>query len=282
MNYDSFPMPDHSLFFKTAAQRHEFLGIATLNKRECNFNEPFAQLCFNFRNFVIKTATIFKDSSNSDVVRIDDRGRSFIKNEDWFYTAGMLGKLTWLAKEYVRHGEFKNRMCAHWNPTINKFDIHPGSSRKLIHYLFGPEEEEFIVFNTHGKHINWKDKFTSLDDFVYKFPGYNTADTTLAFVQHHNSIIPYVHIDSTTAVKNAFIQFEYLRNFFATTNIDLLFDHEITKYIHQYYRSLPKGKTVHAEINVHDEIHKYRALLLMMIFDKFEGYGVRIWTTYES
>lgn len=69
-------------------------------------------------------------------------------------------KTVWLTDVLLGKGDFDYPICAHWNPRLDKSQIHPGSSRMVIYSLFKPDAKvNTYYFKTYGKSFTWLKDF---------------------------------------------------------------------------------------------------------------------------
>lgn len=131
-------------------------------------------------------------------------------------------KMIWLMDEYEKgNWQFRNKLCSHYNPRLQKIQIHPGGMRNKIVDLFGGTEVPVLFFNTGGfynepmmKDLQPKD----LESFalVKEWSGTCVAD--------HGSLIPHLMKDVHTIGSHKKIWHEKLslraQNLKIFTNID--------------------------------------------------------------
>lgn len=258
---DSLSVPD---FFKHAQRRGEMLGLLTLKKSDLLFVESHASLMI--KNF-------FETGRDRDpnIIINDVADYHTERVRDWQKYVETYCKYVWLLREYILNGGFNNYMGVHWNPEAKKWNIHPGGSRQIIHFLFGPDEEEFIGFNTGGYPVKWNKIYHTEEDLIQDFP---TAG--LALCNDYGTVIPHLHIDAATILPAVVKTHAHLVEFYNTTKICANFN---LGEFGIYARTGDFKKRVDLTINENTVHAKTRALMLMPSFTTFNNYGIKIETT---
>lgn len=183
-------------------------------------------------------------------------------------------KLVWLTHDYIINQRFKNPVCVHYNPYIEKWIVHPGGSRKKILHYFGDESIEVLAFNNCEQELSFKKVFNSLDEIKNHF---KKDDVRLVCVPDYGSLIPHVHFDQITIDKNIENYFLYLKEFFRTTKIIANFD-LLEKFGYEENKILKEEKNiVKLKVSNPDDLDMVdRSLLLAPNFKNYRGYGVQI------
>lgn len=251
-------------FFSRIKDTKEDFGIFELNKSDLEYYnlDVFKKHVINFFSYGIYQDPCVKINSPEDY-----KTQTVI---DWAKNIETYCKYVWLTREYLNHSKFDNLMGAHWNPSTNKWCVHPGLSRKLVYYLFGPEQSEFIGFNTNkkAKKINLKKKYSSVEDFDKDFSNY-----IFSFTSDYQTIIPHVHFNTHDYILENVIQYhKKMKDFYLNTKIIANFD------LKKWNLPVPnKNKnTVKITLNLVNDENQLKAFMLMPSFKKFNNYGVKI------
>jgi len=179
-------------------------------------------------------------------------------------------KAVWLTKDYIINSGFKNPIGVHWNPKLNKWNIHPGGSRQKILHLFEKKSIKAIAFNTSGINVKFSKIFNNVKDIKNY---YNLEDVFLTCVADYGSLVPHVHFDQKSILGSVEKQFDSIKQFYKHTNIQANFD--LTKWGY----TPPTNCKYNVTIMVEDPLNNdniIRAFLLLPSFDKFNNYGVKI------
>lgn len=102
-------------------------------------------------------------------------------------------KMVWLSKEFFEGGwQFRNRLCCHYNPKLQKIQIHPGGSRNKVVDLFGGDDVPVIFFNTGGfYHEEMMENLEPMD--LEQFA--TDTEWSGTCVADHGSLIPHLMKD---------------------------------------------------------------------------------------
>jgi len=173
------PHPDQHLeLFYQYKRPDEHLGLATIDRQQINF--PTAGL----------------------QVEIPDYFRQGIQLKDHQYDWGRLRhlaesyiKCVYLTRDYLAHSHrFRNPVCAHWDPTIKRYQIHPGRDRAKVMDLFGADQFQVLLFNTGGHPQQFDQVFDTAASLKEHFAPTNTQ-WHLSCTAEHGSLIPNVFLD---------------------------------------------------------------------------------------
>jgi len=254
-------------FFIRLKSTNEDFGIFKVKKTNLDYHE------FDFfKNYVINFLTygIYDDP----YIKINDPKEYNTKKViNWTRNIENYCKYVWLTHEYLNHNKFNNYMGIHWDPLIDKWKIHPGGSRKLVHYFFGPEKSKFIGFNTNnkGKKFILQKKYTSIKEFEMDFTGYS-----ISFTADHNTIVPHVHFENHNYIVNHVIQYhKKIKNFYLNTNIIANFNIDNWAITN----SSSKKNTVKVVLEEVNNENILKAFMLLPNFKNFNNYGVKIEST---
>jgi len=233
----------------------EYLGVSVI-KSNYLFFDTVDSIELDVKNFFKKGINTTVDWGNLHHGNFSCQYQKYIEN----YT-----KLVWLSKDYIINEGFNNPIGIHWNPDIQKWNIHPGGSRQKVLDLFGPNKIKCITFNTQGKKTKFKKIFNSKAE-VEKF--YNST-VFITVCADHGSLIPHVHFSQETLINNVQDSFEHIQSFFANTKINANFnleDYNVTPAV-----DYKKEITVHA-----DKGNELKALILLPSFDSYNKGGIKI------
>lgn len=261
-------------FFAQAKEKNEYIGLLTLSKEDFFNNHvldsTYVYIQKYFSNMLHPTCGITQDDINT-------HGEKIITDRLGF-DIPMYAKSVWLLDEYLNNNnKFTNIMGGHWNPDIGTFKIHPGTTRINIFYLFGPEYEEFIIFNTGGKQVSWNCIFESHEQLLSYFS--NRHDKiSLTICNDLGTIIPHIHTEIVNNIKWYQKFFKYskkLYNFFTTTKIETNFDLIEFKY-NEDDVLINHQNTAIVELAEVNRTSIIRALLLLPIVEHYDYYGITI------
>ncbi len=266
MNLKTLPSMEYNSFAEQAASKREFAGLSRINKKDIYF-PPLS---------VDEYAPFFKQGMHRSALppvcpyTIDPFSK---ETSTWRSEVEIYTKLVWLTNEYIQDYKFKNPMGAHWNPTIQKFVIHPGSIRQAVFNLFGPEEATFITFNTSGIDIDWIKKYPTYESLSADYP----VDLGTAYCDDHNTIIPHIHIQTKTISLAISRLHPIIKDFYTSTKIEANFDLSLTGY----NKNIVKNPKWVANVEVDDPSCDSDILKAMMLLptQKFYNHGVKIETT---
>ena len=260
MNLETENIPTDD-FFKYISGTREFLGISDIKKSNI-FIPP---------NRLNSAAAFLSSGIFADPKQMS-HDYTLQSVADWQCNIEYYCKDVWLTNDLIVNKRFNNLMGAHWNPDINKFDIHPGGSRIYIQDFFGEDTTEFVTFNTGGIDVEWKKIYNSTEELQNDFPS-----AVLAICKEYNTLIPHVHI-GTDSIRPAVIRLhKKIKDFFETTKIIANFDLSKVSYSPAIIKT--HKKTVTVTIDKIDAVHIMKAFCLLPNFENFNGSGVTIKTT---
>lgn len=98
----------------------------------------------------------------------------------------LTAKTVYLLKEYLRDGDFKDPLCAHYNPLLQKNIIHPGGTRQIVLDLFHTGKIKTFYFNTKGHRPKFLNHLTLIDNLD------ETSSYCIALVPDHGTLIPHI------------------------------------------------------------------------------------------
>lgn len=176
-------------------------------------------------------------------------------------------KLVWLTSQYYKTKRFNFLIGAIWNPTNDKWEIHPGGGRQIPIYYFGNEMQECLCFNTNGKEVEFTETFESFDDIKKKWPRNH-----LRFVvcKDFNTVTPHLQIDTNKLQDYKNTYFKLIDKFYKHYSITANFD--LTEYGYDNIDS--KKSTCKVEIKTNKG--KDKAFMLMPIVKYYEDSDIKI------
>lgn len=267
MIYNTLPnVNSHKKIFFKYKHSNEDLGIADIQLNTIDFvptNHSFLKSISNY----------FSKGINLKVT--DETYSDWKRYTQYQYILENYTKAVWLTGIFLNEG-FKNLMGIHWNPKINKWQIHPGGTRQTVLRLFTKENHaEFLAFNTGGFKTNFKDTFKSYKSLTDHFT--DKQDIFLCLTADHGSLIPHVHFDQHNlklAGRGTKGYIETIKKFYKSTNIEFAnFNSKTVNY------SSPKNAKNYRKVTLDDPTDRsniIRAFLLLPNFETFNDYGVKI------
>lgn len=248
-------------------QSSEKLGFAVLPKSEFNFD------------LVEKIPDRIKDYFSTGIfLKSKPHTWHFESPEykSWQQNIESYVKTVWLSRDFIKDGKLKNPVGAHWNPDINKWNIHPGGSRQIILYHYLQDNIECIAFNTRNlAKIDFLKEFNSIEE-IKKYT--NTTNVHLSIVEQYDTLVPHVHLDNHTIQDNVHDIHKQIQDFYFNTKLITNFDLKEWKYkeINRTVKRKKTKKTLKVTVDPVNTETIARAFMLMPSFDNFEGYGVKI------
>lgn len=241
---------------------NEHVGIITVPKRSIQFT-TVSKLPNRVKDYL--TRGLYKKSPKHKLSFKDPKYR------DWQDEIETYIKSVWLTRDFINDGKLKNPVGMHWNPKERKWIIHPGGSRQVILYHYYGDEITGIGYNTKGHKVKFEHKFSSVEE-IKEF--YNANYVHLSIVEQYDTIVPHIHIDSTTIQETVNDLHKRVQEFYRTTHIDANFNLE------KYGYKSPDKKFIQNKIRVtidkQDENTIMKAFMIMPSFDTFDNYGVKI------
>lgn len=269
INYNTLPdVNNHKTKFFKDKHSNEDLGIAEI---------PLSTIDFvpNNDTFLIFISAYLSKGINLKVTKDTFLNYSSSKYVKYQYLIENYTKAVWLTGIFLNEG-FKNLMGAHWNPKINKWQIHPGGTRQTVLRMFTKKDHaEFLAFNTGGVKTQFKNVFKSYKSLTDYFT--DKQDIFLCLTADHGSLIPHVHFDQHNlklAGRGAGGYIKAIKKFYKNTHIEFTnFDPSTVNY------NPPKKAKNYRKVTLDDPTDQsniIRAFLLLPNFETFNDYGVKI------
>jgi len=234
------------LFFKNK-RPHEKFGIATFNKKVLSVSFPVVQDTIEhfipiwFKVGINETRDLHKTGWNED--------RSFYP------------KFVLLANVYLKNNKmFEDLMNINYNPDYNNWEVHPGSGRKVVHSLFGPDTIDCITFDSTGQaDIEFKVLFNSnqeLQDYCLSHYG---KEAYMPIRKAHDTYIPQIYFDGTRYNNDLEILYRDLQLFWKTHTLK----HNVPLFQNELNHHITGGKTVNIEINDINDIMSFGKAMIL-------------------
>lgn len=292
-----------SVFFQQAAQKNEYIGLVTLSK-----DEIFSQ-CYKLpqaaKQYFVNLPVLNRSEYSENISSLE-KELSEVKHDIRKYEKSINKLINVIAEytgphgrqflkymgatgEYLSAGGFYDIQTGHWDPEINKWHIAPGEQRNIIYILFGPEQEQFMMFNSTGKEVRWDKKLHSVDDIAEAFnsrrqftifknksiadsilPGVNTY-----FRNKFNTTVPF--ITTFSLARTPLETIKKYHQFFATTRININADLATLNYSDSVVAD--HQQTVNIVVDDPTEINICKGLLIAANFRNYTGHGVTITTS---
>ncbi len=274
MNLTELPDMTFEQFITSVTPRHEYLGLVRIKKSEI-YGHSELPMCFPAVCNFFQTG-IFMDPDIAAVTGIWPLDYTCPNTLRWMVDVEKYCKYVWLTDEFLNHS-FKNPMGAIWNPIHSKFDIHPGSTRRVVHYFFGPDEAVFLTYNTGGKEVNWIRKFTSKEQLNKEYGD----DVSCVFCSDHRTIIPHIHLGTKDIYPNVMKTFAKITEFFATTKIEANFPLNEVGYSDKLVTNHKRTMRVVVD-DPASQLDAVKAFMLIPNFRSFDKFGVKIEITESA
>ncbi len=126
---------------------------------------------------------IAKEGYNFDIKTIDvDKGT--VPHVE------QVAKAVYLTKQYLKTNSFRDPICSHYNPRLDKNFVHPGGTRQVILDLFHKGPVRTFYFNTNGHKFEFlkQMKVIEIEDFYTNYHPVFHLDV----VPDHGTLIPHV------------------------------------------------------------------------------------------
>lgn len=266
MNLNTLPnLHRHEELFFNKKRPGEDLGLTTVPVNELNFD--------TIDGLPQSIKTFFKRGIHKKCKRVMSYSlKKYKEYSDYQQTLEDYSKAVWLTKDFISLGSFKNPIGVHWNPNINKWNIHPGGTRQRVIYHFEKNKEIAVLgFNTKEKSIKFSQKFLSVKEMQDYF---NTSEIQIVCTKDYDSIIPHVHFDQDKMKTDIFSSIKYIQDFYKTNKIVANFDMADFGYAENIESPRSTIKLTVDDPNSIDNIT--RAFLLLPSFENFNDYGVTI------
>ena len=166
------------LFYKYK-RTDEHLGLADIKRQDISFVDT-STLEHEIKSFFNEGRLMKEDQF--------EWGRLRTPTENYI-------KCVYLAHDYTKNNGFDNPVGAHYNPRIEKFQIHPGRDRGKILDLMNADTIECVAFNTGGHPLEFKKRFDTAEQLREHFINQPLFFSVTA---DHGSIIPHTFIDWMT------------------------------------------------------------------------------------
>jgi len=97
-------------------------------------------------------------------------------------------KATHLLTEYLKHGNFRDPICTHYNPRLDVNVVHPGGTRQVILDLFHTGDLKTFYFNTSGAKFNFLNNFEKIDIQTSVLD----KNFYISIVPDHGTFVPHI------------------------------------------------------------------------------------------
>jgi hypothetical protein len=266
MNLQTLPnQHSHEELFFSKKQLGEDLGLTTVSINELNFD--------TIDGLPHSIKTFFEQGIHKKCKGVMSYSlKRHKKYREYQQTLEDYSKAVWLTKDFISLDSFRNPIGVHWNPRINKWNIHPGGTRQRVIYHFEKNKEINVLgFNTNAKPIKFSRKFFSVEEIQEYF---NASDVALVCTSDYGSIIPHIHFDYNKTYTDIFSSIKHLQDFYKTTKLITNFDMADFGYTEKIESPRLTVKLTVDDPSSADNIT--RALLLLPSFKNFNDYGVKI------
>lgn len=172
-------------FFFKEKRENEVLGIASVKKDNILWSTPpysFYQKYLEAGRFLDPEVVISR------------------KTEDYrFYQTyfELFPKLVWLLDDYLKNEKFDNLVGLLYNPTIGKYEVHPGASRQILLQIWSKPKIRGLIFSPLGLDFDKEDFeviFNSEKQIKSHFPN---SDVKIGLTPDKGTIFPHIHFDMT-------------------------------------------------------------------------------------
>lgn len=168
---------------------HDFKEVKNLSTRMWKFNNeqlfigniPINEIDTNDREAVNSYLKDYFDNNKFlfpiETINVNSGEELFVE---------LVCKATFLCKEYLRDGNFRDPLCTHYNPILHTNVIHPGGTRQIILDLFHEADIYSFYFNTKNHSPSFLSKLRQINS-LDEIKTYH-----IGLVPDHGTLIPHI------------------------------------------------------------------------------------------
>jgi hypothetical protein len=265
---DHFVPPTESMntfnwdFFYKIKQPKEKVGLVKVHKRDLNLRYPH-----------VKTG--MQDFLQSGRNLTYEQVMELYSTNFRFFTdiIEVPTRLSFLTKEFIENGKFRNPIGGIWNTKLNLFSVHPGTGRVVVLDIFHKGEIEMLAFNSKGAETNFSKIFSSKEEIFSHFNHIPEDDIKMVLTTDFGTVVPHIHLGTSKNVEVVTDHFKVLREFFQQYRLVANFNLLDWKYYEVDDTKVPVYLNI---FNPNDLLQQLGSILLAPIFQEYNSGEIKI------